>query len=193
MSMKLKIAAFAGIFYLVSTLPELVFETMYEFSDYDTGLSSVLALIYLISVISTILFFYGFIQLGIEHHNNFLVFSSVIIIVVTFFYYLYSWYTRDIPDIEPDIFGGAVLFLFGFAGLFFGYGLYSMQVVFGKYAKIAGILEMIIGICFITIILFLLGLIIGIPAIIFEILLLFNLSESSKYKKDPILDAKKHE
>jgi len=193
MRMKLKIAAFAGIFYLVSALPELASEALYEFSENTSELSTFLAFTYIISIISTIVFFYGFIQLGIEHHNNILVFSSVIIIVITFFYYLYSWYTRDLPEMEPDVFGGTVLFLFGFAGLFFGYGLYSLREEFGKYAKIAGVLEIIVGVCFITIILFLLGLIIGIPAIIFEILLLFNLSESPEYKKDPAVSAKSQE
>jgi hypothetical protein len=186
MSTKLKIAAFAGIIYLVSTLPELASETLYELSENGSDLSTFLAFTYIISIISTIVFFYGFIQLGIEHHNNILVFSSVIIIAITFFYYFYSWYTRDIPDLEPKVFGGAVLFLFGFAGIFFGYGLYSMKEEFGKYAKIAGILEIIIGVCFITLILFLVGLVLGIPAVIFEILLLFKLSESPQYNKQPV-------
>jgi len=183
MSKKLKISAFAGIFYLVSTLPELVFEAMYEFNQYNESMATLLAITYILSIVSTIIFFYGFIQLGIEYHNNMLVFSSVIIILTSVFYYLYAWYTRDLPEMEPDIFGGTVLFLFGFAGIFFGSGLYNMREILGKYSTIAGILEIIIGICFVTIILFLLGLILGIPAVIFEILLLFNLSESPRFKE----------
>ena len=182
MSLKLKISAFAGIFYLISTLPEIVFETMYEFNQYSESLAAILAITYIISILSTIAFFYGFIQVGIELHNNMLVFSSVIIIVTTIFYYLYAWYTRDLHAVKPDIFGGTVLFLFGFAGIFFGSGLYQMREILGKYSRIAGILEIIIGICFVTIILFLLGLILGIPAVIFEILLLLNLSDSPRFR-----------
>lgn len=183
MSLKLRIAAFAGIFYLVSILPELVFETMYKYGESNQTVTAVLAFTYVISMLSTIVFFYGFMQLGMEYHNNVLVFSSVIIIIITFFYYLYAWYTRDLPDMDPDIFGGAVLFLFGFSGIFFGYGLYSMHEILGKYARIAGIFEMLIGICFVTIILFLLGLVLAIPTIILEILLLFNLSQSDRFKR----------
>ena len=116
---------------------------------------------YIISTVSTIFFYYGFIVIGNKLENNLLVVGSVIIILTTIFYYLYAWYTQDLVNIEEEIFGVSVLLLYGFSGIIFGFGLYRMRDVLGKLASIAGILEIVIGFFLVTVVLFFLGLILS--------------------------------
>jgi len=138
-----------------------------------------LRITYIVSTLSTIFFYAGFIVLGNKYKNNLLLVGALIIILTTIFYYIYEWYTVDISEVEKNIVGASALLLYGFSGIVFGVGLYRIKDVFGYLASAAAILEITIGIFFVTIVLFLLGLILTIPAIIFEILLLFKASELS--------------
>jgi hypothetical protein len=186
MQKKLKFAAFAGIIYLVSFLPEIIIETLKEFGHDNGFLSTFLMITYVVSALSTLFFFYGFIVIGNKFDNNLLVVGSVIIILTTIFYYLYAWYTIDLVNIEEEVFGVSVLLLYGFSGLVFGFGLYKMRDIMGKIAAVAAILEIIGGFFLITIILFFIGLIISIPAIILEILLLLKAAQLDMFKDDEV-------
>ena len=179
MNANLKFCAFAGIVYLVSFLPELTIETLREFGQINGISSTLLRITYIVSTLSTIFFYAGFIVLGNKYKNNLLLVGALIIILTTIFYYIYEWYTVDISEVEKNIVGASALLLYGFSGIVFGVGLYRIKDVFGYLASAAAILEITIGIFFVTIVLFLLGLILTIPAIIFEILLLFKASELS--------------
>jgi hypothetical protein len=188
MQKKIKIAAFAGIVYLVSFLPELTFETMREFGDSDGITSFFLIISYIISTVSTIFFFYGFIVIGNKLENNLLVVGSFIIILTTIFYYLYSWYTIDLINFEEEgkIFGVSVLLLYGFSGIVFGIGLYKTREFLGKLASAAAILEIIVGFFLVTVVLFFLGLILSIPTIILEILLLLKVAQSEVFREETL-------
>ena len=72
MQKKIKFSAFAGIVYLVSFLPELIFETLREFSHDGSLTSSLLMISYVVSALSTVFFFYGFIVIGNKFENNLL-------------------------------------------------------------------------------------------------------------------------
>ena len=187
MEQKLKLAGIAGIVYLISSLPELILEIVHEYSSYDQATTGLLFVAYAISMVSTIIFFYGFILIGSELQNTMLVVAALIIIFTTIFYYVYEWYTIDlmVDEEEVDLFSVSVLLLFGFSGIFFGAGLHATREVLGQYASIAGMLEIITGIFFITIILFFIGLIVNIPAIIFEILLLFKAAKLPQFQSAP--------
>lgn len=160
-------------------------ETAHEFNHYDLGTTNLLIVTYLISMVSTILFYYGFIVIGNELNNNLLLVSSLIIIVTTIFYYIHELYTINLSETDEDLFGLSILMLFGFSGIFFGVGLYKLRDTLGKFASIAGSLEIIIGISFVVIILFFIGIILSIPAVIFEILLLLKVSELPEFKSIP--------
>ena len=184
MQKKLKIAAYAGIVYLVSFLPEITLEALHDY--YFMGGATKILLIgsYIIAILSTVVFFYGFIIIGNKYDDHLLVAGSYIIILTTIAYYFYSWQTMDLYAMEDDIFSTVVLLFYGFSGILFGIGLYRMRDPLGSLASIAGIIEIIIGICFVTIIPFLLGLVLSIPAIIIEILLLFNAVELGPFKEE---------
>lgn len=184
MQKKIKLAAFAGIIYLVSFLPEIIFETMLEFGEGGGGTTAFLLIAYIVSAVSGVLFYYGFIVIANKLENNLLFVASFIIILTTIFYYLYSWYTIDLIDIEEEIFGVSVLLLYGFSGILFGLGLYRTRDILGNLASTAGILEMIVGFFLVTVILFFLGLILSIPAIIIEVLLLLKIAQSDTIKEE---------
>ena len=59
-----------------------------------------------------------------------------------------------------------------------------MRKILGSLAQTAGILEIVVGFFLITVVLFFLGLILSIPAIIIEILLLFKAAELSAFKEE---------
>jgi len=186
MEKKIRFAAYAGIVYLISFLPELIFETLHELGHSNGFTSTLLMISYIVSALSTVFFFYGFIIIGNKHENNLLVVGSIIIILTTIFYYLYSWYTIDLVKIEEEVFGISVLLLYGFSGIVFGIGLFRLRDIFGKLAAAAAILEIIIGVLLVTVVLFFLGLIISIPAIILEIFLLLKAAEPDSAKNSQV-------
>jgi hypothetical protein len=187
MEKKYKLAAFAGIIYLISFIPELTMEIMQEFYAGDGYISALLLVTYIVSTLSTIIFFYGFILLANKYDDNLLYVGSIIIILTTVFYYAYAWFTIDIIEAEEKIMGVAILLLYGFAGIIFGIGLYRLKTVFGSLASAAGILEISIGVFFVTIVLFFFGLILSIPTVIIEVLLLFKAVERAKSSEDQIM------
>ncbi len=181
---KLKFSAYAGIIYLVAFLPELIIEILREIDPATAPPSMLLKFAYIVSIPSAIIFFYGFIVLRYKFKNNLVVVGSIIIILTTVFYYIWAWYTIDIHEVEKDIVGGSFLFLFGFSGILFGIGLRRLRGVLDSRVSAAGILEIIIGITNVTIILFFLGLILSIAAIILEILVLLKTSELPAEKEE---------
>ena len=64
----------------------------------------------------------------------------------------------------------------------FGLGLFKLQDGMGRTALLAGILEMIIGACFVVVVLFFLGFILIVPTIIIEIILLYKGHELVKHE-----------
>ena len=189
MQNKLRFAAFAGIVYLVSFLPELTAEIIHEYQGGTAFTSFILMITYIVSLVATIAFLYGFIIIGNKLKNNLLVVGAIIIILTSIFYYVYSWYTLDMYEVEDKIFGGSVLLLYGFSGILFGAGIYQLRLKLGGLASTAGILEIIIGISFVTIVLFLLGLILSIPAVILEVLLLLRVAGMEEFQDDLSVEA----
>ena len=64
--------------------------------------------------------------------------------------------------------------LIGTLSLVFGIGLLRLQDGMGELSRVAGVLEIIIGCALITVILFFIGHVVMIPAIVVEIILLYR-------------------
>ena len=73
MQKKLKIAAFAGIVYLVSFLPELTLEIMRDYYHTGGATKTFLLFFYILSTLSTVFFYYGFVVIGNKFDNHLLV------------------------------------------------------------------------------------------------------------------------
>ena len=73
--------------------------------------------------------------------------------------------------------------VFGGVDVVFGIALFRLGKTLGTTSTLAGVFEILTGICFITFILALLGLVLLIPATILEIILLHNCYEMLQAKE----------
>ncbi|MBI2044729.1 hypothetical protein HYT23_01590 [Candidatus Pacearchaeota archaeon] len=179
MDKKLKIAGIFGIFNLVLLVPTLVISFMRSFGNlqYSLFLIWVYSLMTLLAIIATIFFYRGFIILGNKLKNHFLVVTAYIFIIATIIFSVYDIISFILFDKISDIVGFSVLFFLGIVIIFFGVGLLKLNKKFGGIATTTGILEIIAGASFVTILFAFLGLILVIPISILEIIILFRASE----------------
>ncbi len=136
-------------------------------------------------LISYIVFYMGLIKLGDFFENHLLSIACYLQIALSFFmtsadiislYYegsIMSWVTI----------GTGLMMGFGAAGVVLGVGLLRLQDSMGQTAKAAGVLEIVGGICLVTVLLFILGLLIYLPAMILEIVLLYKAYEYVKAER----------
>lgn len=182
----LQAAWIAGIIYLIIGTIEGFMDYgrsqspfMYmTFGDMDTTfpLGASYVTVKIISFLSYILFAMGFVQLANMFKNHILKVASILLIAITgliifidifsLFFYFDEANTWVILSIESVI-SGAI-------GIVFGVGLFKLQDGMGRTALLAGVFEMIIGGCFVVVILFFLGFILIVPTIIIEIILLYK-------------------
>ncbi|MCK5177475.1 MAG: hypothetical protein KAQ92_07135 [Candidatus Aenigmarchaeota archaeon] len=186
MQKQLKIAGYAGIVNLTLFIPILILSVMREVGS----LSNILVILYILSSISTIiftaLFFQGFILIGEKLKNQFLVKSSYIIIIVTIIFCFYDMISLRFIYIENDLISITILFLIGIVNIFFGIGIYKLKDKFGTIATIAGVLEIIIGIMYSSILLVFIAILLTIPVAILEIKILFRAADKFAEKKSKI-------
>ncbi|WP_421874789.1 helix-turn-helix domain-containing protein [Marinoscillum sp.] len=127
-----------------------------------------------------LLFMRGFISLAILFENRVLRISSYLSIGT-----LALVYVSDItfmiffPSLEEfeGIVGALAILTNGATALFYGVGLRRLQDGMGKSAKYAGIIEIIMGICLLTLIFSPFALILFAPAMILEIMILSKADE----------------
>ena len=149
--------------------------TRMETDVLDIPLSTYLP-IKIASLLSYIFFYVGMIKLGDYFENRLLSISGYLLMALMvlmtgsdIFSVFYEGTTMSWITI-----GTGLTMAFGSIGVVFGVGLLRLQDAMGKSSKFAGVLEIIGGICLITVILGIVSLIIYIPAMIIEIILLYN-------------------
>lgn len=169
----------SGIVYFIVGFMDAVF----EYERFETGDFDVSPLLYISTKIlylgSYILFMVGLIKLA-DYFDNYLfkisailmmgVFSLIIAFDIATLYY-------EISDYNHLFFGAGESMSVGAIGIVMGIALMRLQDGMGIVAKMAGIMEVIVGFFFVTVILFILGYIMLIPAIVLEIILLFKAAE----------------
>ncbi len=173
---KIQMAWIAGAIYFVIGLIEAVV----DFSRYESGLPVYFDMIYtsikLIAAISFVFFMVGFVSVGQRYENSilkigaFLMAGSIAIMAIFDVVSLFSTMTEDEFLITKGIQG----VMFGGADIVIGIGLFRLADKFGDIAKVAGLLEIAAGICFLTFVLSLFGLILWTLAIILEVVVLYQ-------------------
>lgn len=143
--------------------------------------------LYIVIKISLLIAFFffqrGFILLGELYKNYLLKITSVL-----FLFGITALVTYDIVSVFYDaverefVLGGFSLTLGGL-GVIYGVALMRLQKPLGVAAQWAGILEIIAGCFFVTIILFFMGHIVAVPAELIEIILLYKTIEIIKQKQ----------
>jgi transcriptional regulator with XRE-family HTH domain len=177
---ELQMAWVAGILYFILGFPESFFEiTMLE-SDFFSAGETGFIIIKVLVLISFVFFIRGFIILGHRQKSKLMLFSAYLYLCVLFIDYsidivLVGFWSYDLDEL---MIGKALMY--GATAVAFGAGLLRLRESLGRAAEFAGILEIVIGIAFLSVILFMAGFILMIPAEILEIYILFKYSESLK-------------
>lgn len=179
----LNAAWISGIVYFILGFLDAVF----EYQRFENGDIVTSHLVYIPSKVlylgSYIIFMMGLIKLS-SHFSNYLLQISAYLMIGIFTFAT----AFDIASLFFEVSDYNLLFLgagesmsVGAIGIVIGIGLMRLQDAMGIAAKAAGITEIIVGFFFLTVILFWLGYIMLIPAIVLEIVLLFK---ASAYIKD---------
>lgn len=172
----LQVAWIAGVVYFLAGFPEAAIEWEIIESKYFLN-GSWFYIIKIITLISFALFMRGFIMLGKCYSNKLLVFASALFLMITLVDYGFDLFFS--PDhlfsAERQI-GKAMMY--GCASVVFGVALFKAKEQLGNAGHYAGLLEIAIGLSFLTVLLFPVGLVLMMPAEILEIYLLFKFSKS---------------
>lgn len=173
----LLIAVFAGAIYLAL---EIILSTMdiiwlANEGRWDRWLDFMYISLTIVMMISYILFVRGFITLSTIFENSLLkgacYFSAATVIGMG----ILDISTLPVEDIDfLWIPYASASVLVGSVAVVFGVGLIRLQDGIGELSRAAGILEIIIGCSLVTIVLFFIGYIIMVPAVIVEILVLYR-------------------
>lgn len=171
-----QVAWIAGVVYFLAGFPEAAVEWEIIESKYLLN-GTWFYIIKIITLISFALFMRGFIMLGKCYGNKLLVFASALFLMITLVDYGFDLFfsTDHLFSAERQI-GKAMMY--GCASVVFGISLFKAKEQLGNTGHYAGLLEIAIGLSFLTVFLFPVGLILMMPAEILEIYLLFRVSES---------------
>ena len=175
----LQIAWISGIVAFILGFMDTTIEAFHSDSDeLDIPLMLYLS-IKLGSLGSYLLFYIGIIKLGDFFENRLLSIACYLQVALTAF-----MTATDILSVFYEgsavgwvAIGTGLLMGFGASSIVLGMGFIRLQDAMGRSARAAGILEIIGGICLLTIILVILGLVIYLPAMIIEIILLYKAYE----------------
>lgn len=172
----LQVAWISGIVYFVLGFLDALleyerFENFYEVDSIGFFVAAKIGYF-----LSYTFFVMGLIKLGDYFSNYLLKITGFLMIglfaVITFFDVFSIFY--PISDTNLLSLGAGESICVGAVGIVFGIGLMRLQDGMGQLAKIAGIIEIIVGFFFVVVILFFLGYLMLIPATIIEIILLFK-------------------
>ncbi len=170
----LKNAAIAGVLSLIVLIPFTVLEVLRGLNKLEGGLISLYIFVFLASLILYIIFVWGFKILGEKYQNNLLKIASYILIVVTIIYSGYFALSSIFPAIDNTSVHIIMLVIMGAAMIPFGIGLLRLKMQFGSVATAAGVIEIISGISFLTVLLSIIGILLQIPLYILLVIILFR-------------------
>lgn len=170
-------AAVAGAVYLVSEIILGAMDVAWFTGDRDWGLwiNAVYTSLTAVMVVSFALFARGFIALSKVFENPTLKVSAYLLIVGTIALAILDVVSLSMEDLDIVwIAYGAAAVILGALNIFFGVSLIRLQDGMGELARVAGILEIILGCLLVTIVFFFLAYVVMIPAIAIEIMVLYR-------------------
>jgi transcriptional regulator with XRE-family HTH domain len=181
---QLNIAWILGIVFFLLEFFEATAE-YYRYAENRMIFSEPLYITLKVSVlISFILFQRGFIMIGGLFRNYLLKIMSFIIICSTVVLISYDIASVFIDSLVNEIYIGGIVVTYGVIGIIYGIALYRLRKSVGDLSKYAGILEIVAGGFFLTIIFSFVGMIVLIPAVLFEIIIIFKTIEIIKEKQE---------
>ena len=174
---QLNVALISGIVYFFMGIPETVVDFIRKDGFIPQSAIPTVTTVYFVGLVSAIFFLWGFVVLGQKHENSMLWLSAILLIFSTVFFTGYDMASLHYDAVER----GAILILdaifSGTLSILFGVGLLRLKQEYGAVAQVSGILEIVAGISLVLVLTFLIGLIVLIPATLFEILLIYKASK----------------
>lgn len=165
----------AGIIYFLSIIAEAVVDYI-RFDDVPVYFPLIYTTVKAIVIISFTLFMLGFVESGNFFKNSLMKISAYLMIGSLFvieFYDIISVFSSMNSE-EFMMIKGMEAVVFGGVDIVFGIALIQLRKVLGNSALVAGILEILVGLFFVTFFLAFIGLFFMIPAIILEVIVLFK-------------------
>lgn len=182
----LQMAWIAGIVYFIVGF----LEGGLDYVRFEEGDNEIPQLLYIsvkiVSLTSYILFVGGILKLAELFSNTLLRVGSYLMIGIFFLTAATDVFSLLFP-FDDEIEGFLLIsqsVTFGAFNIIFGVGLFRLQDGMGRVALFAGLFEIVIGFCFAVVILFFLGFILQVPAIILEVILLFKAGEFVKAEQN---------
>ena len=172
------VAALAGAVYLVSEIilgaMDLTWFTGHH-GDWGYWMNTIYTGLTVVMVVSFILFARGFIALSIVFENSLLKVIAYMLIIAMVGMGILEVSSLSAEEVESLWIPYSVAsLLFGAMSIVFGVSLIRLQDSMGELARIAGILEIVMGCLLVTVVLFFITYVILIPATIVEILILYR-------------------
>jgi transcriptional regulator with XRE-family HTH domain len=173
----LLVAVLAGTVYLIS---EIILGTMdiawfTDNRDWGFRMNAIYTTLTIVMVISFALFARGFIALSTVFENSLLKVAAYLFVVVTVGKGILDVSSLSVENIESIwIFYAVIAVVMGAVGIVFGVSLIRLQDGMGEVARIAGILEIVIGCLLITVVLFFITYVVLVPTVVVEILVLYR-------------------
>lgn len=176
----LKYAAIAGILSIAMTMPLIMLEVFKSSVMLSSGLIAIYILAYLLDLALYAVFIWGFKVIGEKTQNTLLTISSYLLIIFSIVLYGYIILIPLIPSLDKFLILISVLYLlfYGVLSLLAGIAILKLKGRLGPIATATGILSIITGASFLTIILSAIGILTMMPAYVLEIILLFKASKA---------------
>lgn len=176
---KMNIGWIAGLIYFVIGFAEAVVDTNRFSNDLTFYFPLLYTAIKALVIVSFTLFMLGFVEVGKNLSSSLLKISAYLMLgsmAVIELYDIISIFS-DITVEEFWILKGSEAVAFGGVNIVFGISLIKIGKEVGMVSKLAGVFEILIGVCFVTFFLAFLGLFFMIPATILEVIILFKCYE----------------
>ena len=173
----------AGIIYLLIGIIEIGINIHIESNGSSISLTAISILVKVITIISFFLFTRGFLALSILFENNPLKIASYIAIAAITTIYSFEIAVELIFPGNMDTIdtvNALSVVPFGAISVIFGLGILRLQDGMGRIAKVAGRLELVYGIAYMTLIFSFLGLVLLPAVLVVEIVLLSKADQQAK-------------
>jgi len=174
MNKTIKYAGIAGILCLILLVPAAIFEILNVLNKLNEGLVALYIFITFLSLVVYIVFMHGFRLVGEKLSNNLLKSTSNILIISAIFYYGYLILILISPNLDNIAIHILWLVIFGAISIPFGIALLRLEPQFGSLATAAGVIAIITGASFLSVILSIFGILLLIPWYILNSMILFR-------------------
>ncbi|SEB84520.1 Helix-turn-helix domain-containing protein [Tenacibaculum sp. MAR_2009_124] len=172
----LNLAWIFGVVYFLFGFAEVAAETNYylDGENYFNDFSYIL--IKITTVVSFTFFMRGFVFVGSYYKNGLLEFMSFLLILLNFVFGISDILSLYIDESYTYYFMVAKVMTFGCVGVIFGIGIIRLRKYIGDLAIATGVLEIVTGVFFATVILAIVGVFALIPLELLEIVILYKIA-----------------